>query len=385
MRHDLPHLHRTRQSACRLDGIQVLAVGAGGGVAPGAGVHRRHRGGGAQEFHRARADREDGLVHPAELAGIGVHVHDLLPRARRHDEPVATGRHLAEPGTDDQQQVGVAHPLGEPGIDAEPEVAGVAGMGVVEAILAAERRRGGERIRVHESSEVLARPRGPASAAHDDQRSLRALEQHAQCRNHTARDPRRNLGVPARVLDGGLLDQHVLRQCDRHRPGPPGARSMKRLAHELRNSSRVVDLRHPLAQRLEKSPVLDLLERLPIRMPALDLADEHHHGGRVLRGVVEADRRVACAGTTRHHDDAGPAGELAVGFRHVRGAAFVPARDCRDGAARVVEGIEGGEIALARHAEDGVHAVYSERVDQHPAAGAPAVLRHVRHGMGKGP
>ena len=41
------------------------------------------------------------------------------------------------------------------------------------------------------------------------------------------------------------------------------------------------------------------------------------------------------------HDDSGPSGELAVGFRHVRGAAFVPAGDRRDLAARVVQGVRG--------------------------------------------
>ena len=106
-----------------------------------------------------------------------MHVHDLLPRARRHDEPVAAGRHLAEPGADDQQQIGVAHPLGELRIDAEPEVAGIAGVGVVKTILAAERRRGGERVGLDEPGEVLARPRRPATAAGDDQRTPRAGEQ----------------------------------------------------------------------------------------------------------------------------------------------------------------------------------------------------------------
>ena len=108
------------------------------------------------------------------------------------------------------------------------------------------------------------------------------------------------------------------------------------------------------------------------------LADEHHHRRRVLRGVVEADGRVAGARPACDHDDSRPSGELAVGFRHVRGAALVPAGDRRDRAARVAEGIEGCEIALTRHAEDGVDAVDRERVDRHPAAGAPKAVRHVR-------
>ena len=154
---------------------------------------------------------------------------------------------------------------------------------------------------------------------------------------------------------------------------------MKCLAHELRDPCRVVDLHHPLAQRLQEPPVLDFLECLSIGMSALDLADEHHHRSRILRGVVETDRRVAGTRPARDDDDARPSGELAVGFRHVRGTAFVPAGDRRDRVARVVEGVESGEIALAGHAEHGVDAVDSQRVDQDLAAGAPAVSRHVRH------
>ena len=154
---------------------------------------------------------------------------------------------------------------------------------------------------------------------------------------------------------------------------------MKRLAHQLGDSRRIVDLHDPLAQRLEEPPVVDLLERLAVGMPALDLTDEHHHRRRVLRGGVEPDRRVAGARPTGDHDHAGPPGELAVGFRHVGGATLVPTGDGRDRAARIVQCVERREVALARHAEDGVDAVNCEGVDQDAAAGATIALRHVRH------
>ena len=40
----------------------------------------------------------------------------------------------------------------------------------------------------------------------------------------------------------------------------------------------------------------------------------------------------------------------------------------------VVEGVERGEIALARHAEDVLHAVHDQLIDQDFAAGARAVI-----------
>ena len=354
-------------------------MGGGGGCAPRARIHRGHRGGGPQELGRARADRQGRLVHPAELVRIGMDVHELLARAGRRHEGVAARRHLAQPRPDHQQEVGLPDPLGQPRIDAEPEVARVAGMGVVEAVLAAERRRGGERVRLDEPREVFARPRGPAPAAGDHQGAAGVGEQCAQGRDGIARHPRGDRHVPARIRDGGLLDQHVFRQRDRHRSRPPGARLVERLAHELGDARRIVDLDDPFAQRREEPPVLDLLERLAVGVPALDLADEHHHRRRVLGRGMQPRRGVAGAGTPRDHDHPGPPGELAAGFRHVRGAALVPAGDGGDRIARVVEGVEDREIALARHAEDGVDAVDPEGIDQDPAAGAPIGLLHVRH------
>ena len=155
---------------------------------------------------------------------------------------------------------------------------------------------------------------------------------------------------------------------------------MQRLAHELGDPRRIVDPDGPPARRREEPPVFDLLERLAVGVSALDLADEHHRGRRVLgRGGMQPRRGVAGAGAPRDHDRPGPSGELAAGLRHVRGAALVPAGDGGDRVARVVEGVEGREAALARHAEDGVDAVDPQCVDQDPAAGAPIALLHVRH------
>jgi hypothetical protein len=78
---------------------------------------------------------------------------------------------------------------------------------------------------------------------------------------------------------------------------------------------------------------------------------------------------------------AGRAGHLAGGLRHHRGTALLAADRHRDRA--VVQGIEGGDIALARHAEYVAHAVDDELIDQHLAArprsviGAHGILRSV--------
>ena len=82
---------------------------------------------------------------------------------------------------------------------------------------------------------------------------------------------------------------------------------------------------------------------------------------------------VGGARAARHHGDAGPPGELAVGLRHHRRAALLAADDVADLA--VVERVEQAEIAFAGDAEGHVDAVDLELVDQDLAAGAEVGMR----------
>ena len=69
----------------------------------------------------------------------------------------------------------------------------------------------------------------------------------------------------------------------------------------------------------------------------------------------------------------GPAGELAVGVGHVRGADLVAAGDEPD--RRVVERVEHGEVALAGDAEGQLDAVDDELVDEELCPPRPHVQR----------
>ncbi len=68
--------------------------------------------------------------------------------------------------------------------------------------------------------------------------------------------------------------------------------------------------------------------------------------------------------------DAGPAGQLAVRLGHVRRAAFLPADDQPQPIARVVQGVEHRQIALAGNAKGQVDALGKKVGDQDLAAGA---------------
>jgi hypothetical protein len=93
---------------------------------------------------------------------------------------------------------------------------------------------------------------------------------------------------------------------------------------------------------------------------------------------VHADRGVAGTGPARDHGDAGLAGELAVGFRHVGGARLVARVDQRDSVLHVVERIEHFQVALARHAERHVGAVDQQLIHQDAAAAARGRLGDLR-------
>src|SRR4029077_12277291 len=132
-----------------------------------------------------------------------------------------------------------------------------------------------------------------------------------------------------------------------------------------------VDLRYPLRELAVHAPVVDLLERFALGEFVRHLADEDHHGRRVLEAGVHADRTVRRTRPARHEEHARLAGELAAGLRHVRGAAFLPADDELDLAAQVVQPVEHRQVALAGHAEGNFHALRGWRAGD----AAPAVPR----------
>ncbi len=104
-------------------------------------------------------------------------------------------------------------------------------------------------------------------------------------------------------------------------------------------------------------------------MPEADLSDEEHHRRRSLSCRVNADRGVGGPRATGSEADAGPAGELAIGLGHVGRTALLTTGDEAQPIGNVVEGVQGCEVALARHPEGGVDALGEQAVDEHLPAG----------------
>jgi len=83
---------------------------------------------------------------------------------------------------------------------------------------------------------------------------------------------------------------------------------------------------------------------------------------------VNARRSIGGTRTARHKADTGLAGQLALGLSHHGRTALLAADG--DGDVGIVERIEHGQVAFAGHAEQLLHAVEEELIDQDLAAGA---------------
>ena len=117
----------------------------------------------------------------------------------------------------------------------------------------------------------------------------------------------------------------------------------------------------------EHLAVVEFLEGLAVALVAGHLADEQDHRRGVLERGVQADAGVGGARAARDEADARPAAELALRLGHERRAAFLAAGDEADALAVLVKAVEHRQVALARHAEDGVDALLDQRFDQRVA------------------
>ena len=275
-------------------------------------------------------------------------------------------------------EIGVLETRQQLGIGPDPEVAGVAGVQRIEQRQAPV--AGGDRQReaFGEAADGRAGVRRPAGAAEHRQGALRLRQQRCELLHLACARPGLHRLESRRIRDRGPLGQHVLRQADHHRAGPAAGGGVEGARDDFRHACRIVDLGGPFRHAAEHRAQVELLQGFAILDVAGDLADEHDHRGRILLGDMDAGRGIGGARPARDEADAGPSGRLADRFRHHGGAAFLPAD--RDRELAVVKGVEDGQIAFARHAEDMGDAVDHQLIHQRFGGGAGLVER--AHGRG---
>ena len=239
-------------------------------------------------------------------------------------------------------------------------------------------------------------------------RSSRPAARSARRSARSGRAPRRSQPLPPRIANGPLgraeqlaaarpsrrrrvgLDRLVAAPASATSPlsvsmssgsaittGPgPAARSPRGRRGDTSSGMRagVVDLRRPFGDPAE--------EARGSRSPGTPRARAWSRATWPTNRIsgVESCRRCGCrrgvgrAGPAGDEADAGPAGQLAVGLRHHRGAALLAAD--RDGDRRVVQRVEDREVALAGHAEEMVDAVHDELVDENRRPPGLRVFAH---------
>ena len=118
-RHHLAHVEVAGHRAAA-EVVEVVGRAPDASPPPRA---RRSSGGSAGERARERVGRggiaERGRVDAAELLGVGVTWTSACAGIGHAEQRVAGRRDLAQPVADHEQDVGVAHPLREPGVGAE--------------------------------------------------------------------------------------------------------------------------------------------------------------------------------------------------------------------------------------------------------------------------
>ena len=130
-----------------------------------------------------------------------------------------------------------------------------------------------------------------------------------------------------------------------------------------------IDLRCPLGDAAVHPPVIDFLECLAVDACRCRPGRRRQSSAmRILHGRVDADSGVRRTGAARDERDAGPPGELAVGFGHVSRTAFLPADDEWQPLANIVQCVEHGEIAFAGNAERVCRALRQQVGDEDLAA-----------------
>ena len=151
-------------------------------------------------------------------------------------------------------------------------------------------------------------------------------------------------------------------------PGRPGGRHREGAGDELGNAGRVVDLRPPIwrcrrrsaGSRPPGTPRARAMPRAIWPMNRISGVES------CMAMWMPADALVAPGPRVTKQMPGLPVSR-AVAVGHHRGAAFLAADDGAD--RRIVQRVEHGEIAFARHAIDAVDAVGLERLDDQLSAG----------------
>ena len=346
------------------------------------------------ELAHVGADRQIGVIDPAELVGVGVDVDQRLAGMVGGDQSVAVGGRFAEPRADGDDQVGVADALLQLGVGAVAELAGIDPAVVGDRVLAAEGGGGRDPVAEGEIGEMMPGARAPVGAA-DDRDRVRRPPSTARTAPGSRRDraPRRAAGPRGRSGTSTSSRSMSSGSASTTGPGRPAVatRQARATYSGIRRASSIRAAHLAIGPKKAGKSISWKPSRS--RSPRATSPMNRIIGVEILEGDMDPAAGVGRSGAAGDEGDARAAGHLAVGVGHVGDSAFLPA-DGEVDLGRVVERVEHGEEALAGNGEDAVAALDPELVDEdasacsgagalgHPRASSRDVsTRHLRGGL----
>jgi hypothetical protein len=183
---------------------------------------------------------------------------------------------------------------------------------------------------------------------------------------------RRRVGRSRHLVAGQVHDrrpgpaerclQDILRHVDEHRPRPPGRGDVKGLRDRGRDALRIGDQFVVLGDRPGNPGDVGLLERVGADHGGRHLAGDRDHGYRVHVRIGEGGDQVGRARAAGNHADPGAAGGPGVAFSRMPGALLVPDKHVPQPG--IAQRIVGGQDRPARQAEDDLHPLVLQALDQ---------------------
>ncbi len=141
---------------------------------------RREAAQGKPELRHSGVDHQIGLIHAAQLVGIGMNVNQALLGTRNFEQRVALRDRFGETRADGDDEVRLADARRELRHDADSGVARIDGRTIVDAILPAKTARRRNRPSFEKLRDVGASCFSPAASTENRDRTLRLRDHLAQ-------------------------------------------------------------------------------------------------------------------------------------------------------------------------------------------------------------
>ncbi len=278
--------------------------------------------------------------------------------------PVAAGQRVRQPRAQHQQAVGPRKPRGQARVHPDAQVAGIDRIVVVDPVLPAERGRdrdpAGARI-VGDGAAASALHCGPPTTISGRAAAASAASMASRSACATVC---RGVAVGAMSGTSASADSTSSGSARTTGPGRPDWATWNARDDVFGQPLGLVHLGRPLGERREHRAEIHLLERLAVAVAARDLAHEEDHRRRILPRHVHPGRGVGGPRPPGDEGDARPPGQLGRRLGHHRRRPLVSGRHHLD--LVVVQPVERGQKALARHLEHAVHPVRRQVIGQDP-------------------